>query len=275
MIDSKVFDLSRRMTDVALSERWDSVLESITLSLGQHALGGLGRSGAAGQAVGRICGEEARYAVQLAWQTLWRAALNVGMTPVDDVAREFKAEIRTQTAEHFERLRKTLVERLRPMGINFSERLDRFVRSRDLALTAVDAEVDLAVASAERRGSTDGTSTVYQFYAPVGAVMTGANSSASIIQNMGAQAKTDLGAALDRLREALGRATDVREEHQKGELVELVREAREELDRPRPNGWRLISVLQGIGGAVQTIGSALPAYETLKTVAGMAGIQLP
>ena len=68
---------------------------------------------------------------------------------------------------------------------------------------------------------------------------------------------------------------DVRDQQQKEELLELVSEAREEIDKPKANSIRLASVLGGIGQAVQTIGSATAAYQAVKAVASLLGLQLP
>jgi hypothetical protein len=275
MIDPKIRDISGRMTAAKLDSRWVALERSITRRLLQLQGEGQGRSGAAAEAIGDICAAEAQSAVPISWQYIWRAVLNIGVTPSSDLADELKAEIRAQTEQHFRRLKAVVSDHIHRMGLSPDLVHDSLTKARDLALSMADPEVDLALTSVERRLRTEKAETIYQFYAPVGAVVSGANASASVVQNMSAQARADLGAALESLAEAIFSATEIRNQQERGEVVELVSDARRELHRPTPNGWRLISLLQGIGGAVQTVGSALPAYEALKAAARMAGIELP
>lgn len=274
MIDPRIVEISRRMTTTRFEDRWDSLGRSISQTLAEFSARGTGQSSMALQAVGRICVAEARAAVQLAWQNVWRAALTIGVEPSADLSAQLKAEIRTQTDEHFSRLRATLEDYDRRIRSHVAHVYDDLVKARQLALAETDAEVDLAVASLERRAEKEGVRSVYQFYAPVAAVVSGRHASASVVQNIGGQERAQLAGALERIQEAIAHAEQLQDQP-KGELVELVREARNELDRPNPNGLRLTSVLQGIGFAVQTIGSLEPAYRALKAAAALVGIQLP
>ncbi len=161
-----------------------------------------------------------------------------------------KEEIRAETEEHYHRLVATLDEHQRRIGVGVDHIHGDLAKARELTLAQVDAEVDLAVASLERRAAREGVRSMYQFYAPVGAVVSGSHASASIVQNIGAQERAELAAALERVAEAVARADELRDEP-KEDLIELVREARGELDRPKPNGLRLTSVLEGILGRGQ------------------------
>jgi hypothetical protein len=275
MNDPRIAEISRRMTAARLDERWDSLNRSIYQRLGEFASRGIGQSSMALQAVGLLCATEARAAVQLAWQNVWRTALNLGLEPSADLPAHLKTEVRAQTDEHFSKLRAILEEHNRRIGVGLAQPYDDLAKARELVLRETDAEVDLAVASLARRAEREGVASVYQFYAPVGAVVSGSHASASVVQNIGAQERVELSAALERILEGVvGALEDVGQER-RDDLVELVREAREEIDRPRPNGLRLTSVLQGIGSAVQTIASVEPAYQTLKGAAALIGVHLP
>ncbi len=184
MSDPRIFEISRRLTVARLEERWDPLNRSISQRLAEFALRGIAQSSMAVQAVGQICSAEARAAVQLAWQNIWRSALNVGVEPSGDLASQLKAEIRSQTDEHFRRLRMTLEQRQRGIGVGVDHVFDDLIKARELALAQVDGEVDLAVASLERRAEREGVKSVYQFYAPVGAVVSG-HASESVVQHIG------------------------------------------------------------------------------------------
>src|SRR5262249_18894583 len=156
------------------------------------------------------------------------------------------------------------------LGVNAKTYLQGHLpKARELALAQADAEIDLATASLLRRAEREGARTVYQFYAPVGAVVSGIRASASVVQNIGGSERTELASALDKLRDALARAEELGEQP-KGELLDVVHDARAELERPQPNGVRLTSLLYGLGAAVQTVGSIEPAYHALKAAAALA-----
>jgi hypothetical protein len=269
MSDPRIFEISRTLTATGLEERWGPFQDSLVRRFSEFAERGIGQSSMAAHAIRGLCGAEARAAVQLAWQNLWRTALNVGVEPSGGLAAELKAAIRAQTEEHYRKIGETQEDYERRIG----SAGDQLWKARELALAQVDAEVDLAVASLERRAAREGGS-VYQFYAPVGAVVSGSGASASVVQNIGGQEKAELIGALDRILEAITRAEELRDQP-KEDLIDLVREARGELDRPKPNGLRLASVLVGVGQAVQTIGSVDSAYQALKAAAALAGLQLP
>ncbi len=273
-MDPRVFDISRRMTAALLRERLDSANQAMMQRLAEFASRGTAQSTTAFQAMGRICSAEVKAAVAVAWSNLWRAVLNVGVPLSPDLASELKAEVRRETDDQMEALRTKLTQYDQRIRSHVPAVYDEFINARELELTKIDAEIDLAVASFERRAEVEGSHTVFQFYAPVGAVMSGHHASASIVQNIGGEEKAQLARALDGILQAIQRATDVQAK-QKDDLVELVRDARGELDRSRPNGIRLSSVLQGIGFSIQTIGSVDAAYQALKTAAGAVGIQLP
>ena len=277
MIDQRILDISRRLMAAHLRERWGPMRNSITQRQLECSQTGHGRSGAVVEAISQICAGEVRAAVHFAWSNIWRTTLTVGIEPSDDLAEQLKAEVRSQTDQHFERLRAELAQNHR-LAIGGSEVnvFENLISAREIVLAQIDGEVDLAVASLEQRqrASSQG-GPVYQFYAPVAAVVSGANASASVVQNIGTQEKSDLGAALDALRAAIAIAAEVRDQSQKEDLIELVSEARQELDKPRPNALRLTSVLMGIGQAVQTIGSVDAAYQAVKVLAGAIGVPLP
>lgn len=273
MIDPKIAEISRRMTAVALADRRQQILASLGTAMSNFAARGVGMSSAAGFALGKICAEGARPAAEIAWRNLWRAALAVGFQPDDEFGELLKAEVREQTRDDHERVRRALEERANRIS-HAAPALSMLDQARELSLRALDAEIDLAIASAKRRTSDERREVVYQFYAPVAAVVSGMGASASVVQNIGFSEKEGLSRALDAVNEAVNASTDM-DDQQKTDLAELVQDARRELNKPKPNGWKLVSVLQGIGGAIQTIGSAQPAYDALKAIATVIGIQLP
>jgi len=272
MIDPRIVEISRRSTIGHLEQRWDPFVRSIRDELGRFAVRGTAQSSMATQAVGRICAAEAGAAVQFAWQNLWRVAVAIGVQPGGDLPGQLKAEVRAQTEAHFQKLVETLEDNERRTATAVEQVHHDLAKARELALVQVDAEVDLAVASAEGKAQREGVSTVQQFYGPVGAVLSGPHASASVVQNIGSREKAELVTALDRLVEAIIRSDEVQRQD---EVIEVVREARDELGRQKPNSLRLTSMLEGVGHAVQTIGSVQDAYQAVKIAAALIGVNLP
>lgn len=114
---------------------------------------------------------------------------------------------------------------------------------------------------------------IIQNYGTIGAVQTGADSTANVQQQWVSGDTSELQAALAMLRQAIERAQDA-ELPQRGELLADVDRAAEELRRERPDAGRLLRWLDGIGTAVSTIASIQPAYEAVKTVARALGAPL-
>ncbi len=61
----------------------------------------------------------------------------------------------------------------------------------------------------------------------------------------------------------------------KGELIEVVRESQEELQKEKPNVTRLGSLLTTVGRSIQVVSSLGAAYGTLKQALTFLGISLP
>jgi hypothetical protein len=55
----------------------------------------------------------------------------------------------------------------------------------------------------------------------------------------------------------------------------IVHEAKEEVEKERPNGARLRALVAGIGSAIAYAPKLRAAYDTLKWAAGMIGVSLP
>jgi hypothetical protein len=113
---------------------------------------------------------------------------------------------------------------------------------------------------------------VINVYAPVGAIQTGAGSSAMVDQDV---SSIGVAAALEVLTRIESLLPAIDDESLRPRLQELVRAGREEGRRPTPDGNRLRGILGGIATAVQTLGSAAPAYQFVKAALLPHGLILP
>lgn len=138
-------------------------------------------------------------------------------------------------------------------------------------------EIDLIIKEIENnereeRVKHESSTTIGNINATNVIVQTGNNTKASIVINK--DNKQELCEAIDILLNAISNAKDFHS-GAKEETKELILEMKSEVEKPKPNGIKLKSLLFGIATAIQSLASIKPAYEALKTAASVIGISLP
>lgn len=208
----------------------------------------------------------------LAWESLVRVHRTFGQPMSDALRDDLKAEIHRHIDQAMTELTGSLDERSKKSGLNMSVSL---VDAHRAAIDKHDVEVDLYVDSLT--AVTGGTSTMthnYNFYGAVGSVQTGANATANIIQNLGADDCASLSSAIQQVREALSNAQSVGEA-QRRELIEIADECASQMSSSTPNNTKLLTMFNVLGTAIQSIASAQPAYQALRVAVLPLGITLP
>lgn len=279
MISARVAELSRKLTDVRLAERRDELMLAVDRHLSEMTVRGMGRSGAAFLGVQILCVKDITVATEGAWQSLWRVVSNLGIQPSPGLAEDLKVELRAQLEPHIAHVKSVLeTDGPRALGGPAGELLDQ---ARDAlraafeqALTKVSVEIDLFVESSLRLAQGGAPGPVFNIYSPVGAILTGANATANVIQNLDQDDRAALLRALVEFKQSVtsqeGLAPRAR-----SEIVELIDEGAAELAREKPNSLRLTSVLTAVATTVQTAAGLQPAYQALKAVLAPLGISLP
>ena len=107
----------------------------------------------------------------------------------------------------------------------------------------------------------------------IGALQTGAGSTATVEQQWIGGDTSELRAALSALREALERSEDVDPEERR-ELVADLDDAAAELKQTRPNKGKLLRWLGGVGTVVGALASVQPAYDAVRSLARALGLSL-
>ena len=100
-------------------------------------------------------------------------------------------------------------------------------------------------------------------------------SSANIIQNLGAKDREALISCARFQLESSCRAFKDMTERKRSELGEIVEECIQQSASQTPNNTKLFTLLNILGITVQSIASAQPAYQALKTALIPLGIMLP
>jgi hypothetical protein len=107
----------------------------------------------------------------------------------------------------------------------------------------------------------------------IGAVQTGAHSSATVSMEVNHDHFDALATSLEALSKAMAGVVSL-PNHDKGEILELIGDSRSELSKEKPNLSKLRSLLPMIGSAVAFVSELGSAYDAVKNAAGAVGISL-
>lgn len=210
----------------------------------------------------------------LTWESLVRVHRTFGQPISDSLREDLKNEIHKRIDQVMAELTASLDERTNKSGLNMSVSL---VEAHRAVTAKHDIEVDLYVDSLSVHNEEETTGTLmqhYNFYGAVGSVQTGANATANVIQNLGADDRAVLSSAIQQVRDALSNAPTVGEQQRK-ELLEIADECVSQMAASSPNNTKLLTMFNVLGTAIQSIASAQPAYQALKVAVLPLGITLP
>ncbi len=112
----------------------------------------------------------------------------------------------------------------------------------------------------------------FSFYGPVGAVQTGANAIAHIHIDAGGAAR--LAQALEQLQAAIRQAVEMPAE-QRADSQDLVHDLIAAASAPKPNGPKLVGLLNGLAVTVQTVASLRGAWDLVRDAARLMGVPVP
>jgi hypothetical protein len=277
MFDPKVLDLAGRIIQVQLEELLQQLSRDLELIRNEMTMRGMGRSGAIVAKIHERCAREVEIRARIVWLALQKAFLATGVQPSESLAEDLKREVEKHLSPGLPVLNQVVTKEAELMRIPhppspLSDALSR-------ALRKVGVEIDLFVQSLVSRGAAvreQGvpSSTTLVFQAPVGAVQTGPGATASVVQVLAAEDREALLQALRFVGESLVTVEKL-PGSSKDEVLELVKEVGVEVQKPKPNGIRLRSILSAIATAIQTTASLQPAYQALKAALLPLGILLP
>jgi len=275
VLDAKIIELVRSLMAAERELRRDAVELAIATIRGELNAKGAWNSGRALKEVRRYLVEELRARGMLALGTLQRVHSQVGAPLSDTLVADLKQEANNQIGEDAHGLNKVYMKTLEHME-------DRLVRRYELTpegepiKAKVAAELDLYVVGLTKKTeqAAANAQSVVTITGPVGAVQTGVGAVAHVAQNLAADDRAALAAALTALMEQLKNANDL-DTSTKQNVEVLVQESQAELHKEKPALARLSAFLSGTAGTIQTVGSLQPAYQVLKTALIPLGILLP
>jgi hypothetical protein len=139
------------------------------------------------------------------------------------------------------------------------------------ALRRAKAEIGLYAAGlgAGAKPQAAGGSVQMTFHGPVGAVMTGAQATANVVQTISTDQKVLVLSALEKAEAAINTAPDL---PQKVQLLEVVNECRETVEQPTPNTQKLMWLLQGLAATLSGLANGTEALEAIRAVMASFGV---
>jgi len=224
----------------------------------------------------KLLSRELEIRTVLSWEDMVRVHRVLGSKIAETLAKDFKEQLASYVQRAYDKLSMRLSQILEKAPPNVKLSLaEAFSLSIDKHNVEIDLYVDsLTIRSESLSATSPSMAPQYNFYGNVGAVQTGSSSSANVIQNLGSEDRQALISALGTVKEQLLNIQDMTERKQ-GELKEIVEECILQSTSQSPNNTKLFGLLNILGITVQSIASAQPAYQALKTALMPLGIMLP
>jgi hypothetical protein len=272
MLNALLSDRARKLITVQFDERRRLFPLDIRLFIAEAARRGSYHSGGMVIRLHDVHARELEIRTIIAWKSIVRAHQGQGSPLTDGLRQDLKQELNQHVLQAFNELTGSLVRELQPLkGMPKTDLED----AKNHAIKKHDVEIDLYVDFLEQKRTQQAPiSQQYNFYGSVGAVQTGANATANVVQNLGSDDRTALIEALALAREAIRNASGL-VDTQKTEMIAIAKECEEQINSGQPNNTKLLTLLTVLGTTVQSIASAPVAYSAMKTVLLPLGISLP
>lgn len=272
MIEKKVTELADRMIQLEFNEREEQLQREIQLVQSEFAQRGLGTSSAVVEGVYDLCARDVELRTQIVWLNLYKVLSTAEVVLSEEIAEDSKKVVLEYWSLTYTFPMQCLQRVTTAVGIGSTHAL---TEAQDKAVKKINTQIDLLLLRADTDKKTGSSSQpIFNINAPVGAIQTGPNATATIAQTLTPQDREGLREALDRVKQDLA-GVDHLHGYEKDEVIELIEEGRAEIDKPKPNSMRVSSVFSMIAAAIGTVGSLGPAYRVLKAALLPFGIQLP
>jgi len=273
MLPAQVADTARRAVSIAMQDRRETFQRAAGDVITEANKRGVLYSSMTVMGVRAVAKTEYEVRAQLAWQAWLRALSTQASVVTTDLRPLLLSEIEKALESESQDVADKVMEvqdMMRSMGGESPAQFSADARAR--ALEKVASEIDYAILEATSKHAQGASSATFNFYGQVGAVQTGPGATAMV--TMTAEQRQTIAGALTAVQAVVERAPEL-EPAQRAQVVELVTEARAEVQKDQPNGLKLRTALGGIAIAVQTLGSAAGAYQLLKGAAALIGVHLP
>jgi hypothetical protein len=247
--------------------RMRSLGEEVTKLVSSHSVRGMLQSSATGHGLLRLYSQELEIRASLAWKVAVRILRDTDLGSDGDLRSDLKELIGTAidlASSTLETDLKTHLQKYRLPELSLDAR-------RNEARERHEVEIDLYMDSRDKNRDRAQAAGQYNFYGNVGAVQTGSNAVAHVIQHIGAAEKERLLTAVQAVEEVIKQAAQL-ETTQRAELLQIASDTKENLNSDTPNKMKLHMTLDVLASAVQGIASGGAAYEALRGAMAMIGM---
>jgi hypothetical protein len=272
MLDERIRERAKQLIIVQFAEREEQLKKDLGLAKADFSRDGIYHSSMMLRKLQEIIVRELEIRTMLAWESIVRVHRTLGSEVISNLKVDLQKELFKYIDQEDDALSRLLEE----------ERL-RVDKGASLSLTEAvkhvkakhEIEIELYVDSLEQaKQVSQPPAPVYHFYGNVGAVQTGLYASANIIQNLGEADKEFLFNALSMIKDTLASIREMSETQRK-ELTQMVEETLTEIKSAQPNNTKVKAILNTLAISIQTVASAQPAYQALKSALLPLGITLP
>jgi hypothetical protein len=237
-------------------------------------------SGFTVESISVLVRDEFRIRVALFWEIVQRVLSSTGL----DISTDYSQRLQALLAEFLDGQSEQLtsVLRMNVASINHGWNENMIPNERRELESATGAKIELFSLEVEARAasSLSGDSaarseTVYNFHnSNIGALQSGQNASANVTQSVTSFDPAGILKALEVVEKAVDGVQQVALTS-KAEVVEVIRELKAEVQKPKPNRLKVTQLLSGLAAVVQTTASLQPAYGMLRPILLSFGIQPP
>lgn len=280
MLDPKVAELAHERVQIQLKQRNRQFRQEISRVTDQMALKGTLDSTIAYRELYNRYANEIETWASIVWEELKKVLSAIDVHPSEELASDLKQNVGT----HLVAITNDLTTDLRKFTnsiMNTQEidnLIDKLTNTLNNASQRIDNEIELFVLSLSRTKEKEvragSTKNIINITGNVGAVQTGQGATANVAQIINPGGREELLQALDDIRKYLESGGDL-SGFSKEDVVDLLDDSRAEIEKPNPNGTRLMTYLMGIAAIIQTVADLKPTYEIIKVALSHFHIILP
>lgn len=259
---------SRQSFDALVAAIESETLEAADKALRAESAKSSARSGSFGGSFAVACDQAVAGLLEQAASRMYEQLIKVHRAEPDLTDLQRAANLTSMLMPKID----ALGRRLQELRDNIIERLVRKPLSRQLKMLSsvhdrlhlqYPAEVDLAIKSIANTGFVPALmQNTINVNGPVGALQTGANSTAQVQQTLSGTSDAALMAAFDTVVAALQQAMSLPAE-QREQAAQVVVELRKEAALAAPNKIKVLGLLGAVGTTIQTIANVEPAWKQI------------